>query len=285
MAINTLLRAMIIYMLVYSTAFAEIRQSTQLCEVLEEVKKSSNDTLVIFDVDFTLIQPRDYIFSHHAELDFENFNTVLKSKYNNEEVDDLLSLVWQHAQGKTVEENTLDTLRTIYAHCPNVLFLTAMDGGKYGVFPRLEDWRIEELTGYGFTLNLTLPDVSREELTQYLDEVTDQHAPLCKNGILLSSSLEKGRVLQAYLRHIGHKPRKIIFVDDLHRNIASVAKYCAEHDIEYVGFEYMAWKHWTAPHGPNPQRAQLQLEVLEKEKIWLSDAEAEHRLANLQPQT
>lgn len=268
-------------MLACSIAFAEIRQVSQLFYVQQELEKSDKDTLVIFDVDLTLIEPRDQIFSHSSLDEFAKVNDLLKSRHTEDEIEGLLSIVWATAPAQTVESDTLAIFKSIQDRYPNVMFLTAMNSGRYGKISKQEDWRIEELTRLGFNLNSTLPKASTEQLKPYLSAIKAEHSPLCKKGILFSSFLDKGDVLKAYLRHIGFKPRKIVFVDDLRKNVESLAKYCDENNIVYVGFEYTAWKHRIATPQSNPKRALLQFEVLDSVNTWLSDKEADRILDSL----
>ncbi len=67
--------------------------------------------------------------------------------------------------------------------------------------------------------------------------------PLYARGVLYDCNEDqKGPVLESYLRHIGYRPRRIVFIDDRLKNIESVAEACKRMDIDYVGLHYLGSK-------------------------------------------
>lgn len=61
---------------------------------------------------------------------------------------------------------------------------------------------------------------------------------LYKNGIILSSKSDKGKVLLAFLKRILWKPKKIIFVDNYLYNIHSVKEEIKKTDIVFIGIHF-----------------------------------------------
>ena len=67
--------------------------------------------------------------------------------------------------------------------------------------------------------------------------------PLYSRGVLYDSPEDaKGPVLEAFLNHIGYRPKRIVFVDDKEPNLESVAAACKRMDIDFVGMHYLGSK-------------------------------------------
>lgn len=267
-------------LLICSSAHAEIRQVSDLESVRKEVYNSTKETFVIFDVDLTLIEPKDQIFSHSSSQEFNSRYQALKKQHTEDELHHLWSTILVSSPATTVEEDTLSVLRKIQKRNRNVILLTAFETGRLGKIDSLENWRIAELKRMGFNLNISFPETTYHQLDPFLKTTKANCSPLFKHGILFGCFLDKGDVLDAYLSYIKVKPKKIIFVDDRLENVESLAAYCKRENIEFVGFEYTAWKNRKVLPC-NPQITQLQFEVLDKGGVWLNDEKAKQVLASL----
>ena len=85
--------------------------------------------------------------------------------------------------------------------------------------------------------------------------------------------------VSVFLQYAGIAPKKIIFVDDKRKHLESVEEIAKSHDIPFIGIEYTA--AGDIPASPlNEKRADLQYKVLEKEKKWISDSEADALLTH-----
>ena len=275
-----LTRILLAMLLICGSAHAEIRQVSDLESVRKEVYNSTKDTFVIFDVDLTLIEPKDQIFSHSSAEEFNYRYQALKKAHTEEELHHLWSTVLVAAPASTVEPDTLSIVRKIQKRNRNVILLTALGTGRLGKIACLEDWRIAELRRLGFNLNISFPETADHQLDPFLSTSKADCSPIFKNGILFGCFLDKGDVLKAYLTFAKIKPQKIIFVDDRLEYVESVAAYCKQENIQFVGFEYTAWKNRKVLPS-NPKIAQLQFAVLDKGEVWLSDEKAKQILAGL----
>ncbi|MBY0292013.1 MAG: DUF2608 domain-containing protein [Alphaproteobacteria bacterium] len=78
----------------------------------------------------------------------------------------------------------------------------------------------------------------------------------------------------SYSQGIDIFPKNIIFVDDKQKHLKSVEAVCQKVRIKFIGFN-----HTVVAGRPraslNEKRAQLQVEILEKEHKWLFDKEAD----------
>jgi hypothetical protein len=73
-------------------------------------------------------------------------------------------------------------------------------------------------------------------------------------------------------------PKGNVFIDDKSKNLKSVAEFAKQNNIEFIGIEYI--KALDEKEALNKNIAQLQFEVLEKEKKWISDTEADRLLTH-----
>ena len=75
-------------------------------------------------------------------------------------------------------------------------------------------------------------------------------------------------------------PRRIIFLDDLSANLLSVQDLCQKLGIEFLGIHYTAVQNSSPKRLLNMDIATLQFDILEKEKKWISDSEADALISN-----
>ena len=95
---------------------------------------------------------------------------------------------------------------------------------------------------------------------------------------LLIRQEKKGAVVDAFLTSVKIMPKRIVFIDDKSKNLESVAEFAKQNNIEFIGIEYT--KALEEKEALNKNIAQLQFEVLEKEKKWISDTEADKLLTH-----
>jgi hypothetical protein len=131
---------------------------------------------------------------------------------------------------------------------------------------------VGELEAFGYTFK----DSWRGLKPKLFGDLKTKHPkrfPIFKKGVLFTCGLPKGPVLKAFLQYAELSPKKIIFVDDQRKYLESVEAFCKEAKISFEGFEYTAIV--DRPKAPfNEKRAQRQFEVLQRERKWLSDKEA-----------
>lgn len=160
-----------------------------------------------------------------------------------------------------------------------VLALTNCATGKFGLIPNMENWRIAELNKHGYHFYKSWKDLQDISLKSLMKSGNAAN-PVYKDGILfVDQTGEKGPVLDAFLKYAKIKPKKIIFIDDKSKNLVSVEEFAKQHNIEFLGIEYT--KTSEDKEMLNQNIAELQFQVLEKEKKWISDDEAE-KLLNTQ---
>jgi hypothetical protein len=267
--------ALIISLSVHA-ALAKIIQTSQLAPIELAIQKADSDTLVIFDVDDVLITARDQILQAAHKKFLEGLNQDLKSRLSEEKAQKLWSIIWLARSDEPVDSKIVPLIKESQSRGLRVIALTNAWTGPFGNIPILEDWRIEELEGLGYTLKDPWRTIKSKTFGT-LKSKDPKRLPVFKGGVLFTCNLPKGEVLKAFLQYAALSPNKIIFIDDKKKNLESVEAFSKAAGIPFMGFHYTAVAE-RPKTSLNEKRAQLQFEVLEEEHIWLSDEEADKRM-------
>lgn len=265
---------------------SKIIQTDDLQLIKREIFSSPKDTLVVFDVDFVLTTPSDAVFMLAVTDDGEK---LLKHIYDDlwerlpkHDIDEMQSILMLTQTLRLVTPDTAKIFNQIKDKGYKILGLTAIGTGGLGKVNSREKWRIDALKSVGITFDKNFINANAGTLDQYIPNVSTYYAgarrasfPAAESGIVFTSVVPKGEVLDAYLQFAKIKPKKIIFIDDIISNLETVRDYCNKSNIQYVGYEYIAIKEQAKSLKLNPRRAKLQYKLLELTKTWLHDAEAD----------
>lgn len=262
----------------YNICFAEIIQ-TKDTKVIENVLASIDaDTLVIFDVDDVLMYPEDKILRSQNADACKVLVKQLKQRVGKDKIQDITSIILLARKNKPVDPKMIKLIDTLQKNNIKVLALTNCATGKFGLIPNTENWRISELKSHGYYFYKSWPDLKDINLKLVMKDSNDA-SPVYKEGVLfVDQTGEKGAVLDAFLTSIKITPKRIVFIDDKSKNLVSVAEFAKQNNIEFIGIEYT--KALEEKEALNKNIAQLQFEVLEKEKKWISDTEADKLLTH-----
>ena len=229
-------------------------------EVDFDVIKSN--TLVIFDVDETLIQPTDvYVMNENTSK-----GEILKKRLvaENPEIknwNEISTILLLQAERPLIEPNVIDKINTLQSRGIKVIALTAMNTGPWAQLPSMENWRYEQLKSLGF-------EGSFESAEFKLNSFKKN--PVFYKGILATDTEPKGQVLGAFLDTMHLHPQAIIMFDDTLEFLQQVRVEAAERNIEFHGYHYQ--RAITKPW--NETLIQFQTNYLIKNHQWLRDEEA-----------
>lgn len=207
------------------------------------------DVLVIFDIDNTLIEPAQTIGSD--QWSWNRAKELMAKGVPEEDAFDQTNREWRkiHSLTKvqTMEADTAHIIRDLQeqGYCLMGLTLRA---------PQNEAMTRRELKDVGINLSHTC--VQDETLHFQLEKEA-----LFSEGVLYTSiANKKGFTLNAFLNEIGHRPGKIIFIDDKLSHVKDVEKTALALDIPYIGIRYSAGDKRLASF--NPRLAELQWHYL-----------------------
>jgi len=255
------------------SAFSQIFQTSDLGKIATFLAQADQSTLVIFDIDEVLIQGKDQIF--HPKYKKTQLSAKLDEyahKYGTNFMNQMVSIILNTRKAVLVDKKILELLNYLNQKKIPTIALTHCSTGSMGVIEKVEDWRINELKGVGIVFSTFTNDLIFHKL-----HGKNERSPLLKGGILFTNFVDKSLVLHQFLESTGFKPKKIIFIDDDRNNLELTEKLCVAMGIDFIGIEYLA-----ATNKPclafNKERMNFQFTILEKQKKWLSDAEADQLL-------
>lgn len=257
------------------SAWALVVPVQDLISFEQELSRLDENALVLLDVDYTLIVPKDKILRNSnkqllQQLSREILNNPKIMPEDKYAEDYLSSTVLFTAKHTLIDPQSVSLVKSIQKKGIKIIALTAASTGVYGVIPSMEDWRIDDLRGLGFDFTLAFPKFKIVTFPEYNDV---DSPPLFKEGVLFSGGYPKGHVLKTFLNKIQWKPKKVIFIDDNMSFIRSVEMAMTAAGIEFLGFHYKAAAN--LPCKVNIEVAELQIRTLAQHGLWLSDDQAE----------
>ena len=285
-AIKKSLQISIPSLLVSFSIGVTIKEIGTIQQAQEELHKADNQTLVVFDIDgtltedfnswllFQLYEPEalaqeDATFIRQARTKFEIYRNE-KGAENIDELTTASSLLKSKAQ--LIEPSlTIALINDLQLRGVRVIALTALPAGTFGTIPCGRTWRFETLQKLG--INFSSAFAQRQIIFNTLKPQNGGY-PMFYNGILFANLLnDKGSVLGEFFNQAAWCPSKVLFFDDLKKNIESVEQKMCEIGIPYQGYWYRA-----AERLPNPkfdrEIAQGQLQHLLRNDEYLCVDEA-----------
>ncbi|MEY3197119.1 MAG: hypothetical protein RLZZ59_487 [Pseudomonadota bacterium] len=260
----------------HNTCFAQTIQTNDIKVIEKTLASIDQDTLVIFDIDDVLIAPKDQILQTQNKKHLEKLNQKLEESVGKKNADIFYSIIFTQRDNGPVDIKMKDIISHLQSKGIKALALTNCFTGRFGKIESMEDWRYNELKKHGYHFELSWQELQPKTFTEL---AKNSPMPVFKNGIVFTSAASKGEALKEFLQHAGITPHKIIFIDDKIKHLESVAEIAKSYNIQYIGIEYTAARDISA--SPlNKKRADVQYEVLEKEKKWISDSEADALLIN-----
>ncbi|MBD3273326.1 DUF2608 domain-containing protein [Candidatus Dependentiae bacterium] len=227
-----------------------IKEIYSLKDVESELFKLNSKSLVAFDIDDTLTIPSEPFFQilyldnkffqeplgkFLDSIKQKNKNLFLSHKQKNIKTFNILSLVFDKTVFNPIEKQSIKLIKRMLNLNINVIGLTALSTGSFGVIGNLQDWRIKTLRkcGYYFSKRFEI----RNEYFSFSENYNGLQ-PAYKQGVLFSAGNSKGLVLHNFLKEVNFIPEKVVFFDDLIDNCVSVARALYFLSIPYCCYLY-----------------------------------------------
>ncbi len=252
---------------------AKIIEAHTIHQIEKNFDRLSTRSLLIWDVDHTLICPKDKIlsFGNEAlalELSMRHFKTTDNQKWSH-----LISLIFSQSSYRLVNPKIAELISSIQAKGIPTMAFTALGTGTFGNIECLENMREHQLKKHKIDFT---PFLSHCLSSEWGEIFFENYKPRFKNGILYSDRLDKGIVFEKFFKELKWQPDLIIFIDDTYQCLTSVGKILKKLRIPYLGIHYLESKN--SPVQVNNDIANLQYQILSEKEIWLSDEEAESQL-------
>jgi hypothetical protein len=188
----------------------------------------NRDTLVMFDLDNTLITPPAHSDLGSDQWFYALFQRELKEGLTEQEaINTILPLYKQviaYIDFVAVEHDTSVVVSSLQKRGISVIGLTARSLD-------LARRTVEQLAHIGIIFDKTDPE---ECPIKY---GTGKPA-LYLGGIIFTGNYSKGEVVAAWLKQIDYKPKKIIFIDDKLKNVVSVEQALCKRNFPFYGLRY-----------------------------------------------
>jgi FMN phosphatase YigB (HAD superfamily) len=220
---------MTIFILMTQAVNAEIRETKYMQDVMASIDR---ETLTIFDIDNTLIEPTGNMGSDQW---FYYLIKIYKMEGKNEVQAGVQAMrAWNVAQTKiqiqSVESKTPDSIQHIQKQKIHTLAITARTLD-------IADRTVEQLK----SVHIQLDTLSMTTFPMSAKAFQLKEDALYKKGILfVGENNSKGVVLMKFLEHHHFKPKRIVYVDDKLKHVQNLETVLAGTGIQYLGFRYAA---------------------------------------------
>lgn len=212
----------------FSSLHAGIISTSDFDCIEKECAQLGKNSLILFDVDATLILPDDVLLKPQGK---ELFKHLIEGYTDR----DLFREIRLKASHSLVDSRSIGFIHKLQEReVPVIAFTAAPAKIKGSVEPGI--WRVNELKGYGFDFSFSFPCDSLE----LPKNPNQRHFPFFKRGVLYSSLHSKGDILIAFLEKLDLKPDKIIFIDDELEYVQSVVSCLKKEGIDCLGIHYTA---------------------------------------------
>jgi hypothetical protein len=257
---------------------------------------ADHNTLVVFDLDDTLITPtekfqiywkvlgnpeedfiqEDIAFVQQIQHDFKIHemnpkDVTLESIYGER----IASKILSQSDFKPVEPCTLQIIKDLQMRSVKFIALTFQNTGARGEISCMQEWRIKKLLNVGIDFGQNFKE---QEIVFDAFSITNPHnTPMFYRGILMTAHNFKGPVLKVFLDHIKWLPSNVIFFDDNKWQMESVAQEMIKCNISFQGYWYKGAKS-LKPQPLDQEVVRLQFDYLKQYNDILSMDEAVIRL-------
>ena len=201
-------------------------QIIEIMNLQEVYQYLDSQTLVVLDIDNTLIEPVQELGSNQW---FENRIKEYIS-YGMDKGDALEKALreWTAIQSitkvKTVEPETTRIVKDLQEKGHTVIGLTTRGLG-------ISTCTVQQLESVKIDLTTTSP--TNEELF-----FMNERGVLFRGGILFTAATHKGLALKKFLETIGFQPGSVLFINDKRSHLMPVEQVCNEDQIPFKGLRY-----------------------------------------------
>lgn len=204
---------------------AEIYESFDIRDML---KFTDQETLVVTDLNHVLMETVQSLGSDHWAA-YEVKKQMAETGATKQEVLHAMVPMWHHilieSEFKPVESTTASVIRRLQQQGNRVVGLTAR-------YIEMAYPTVKQLQSIGIDLNLY-------SLSNLDHEIEGGFAAKYIEGVIfVGLKNDKGETLMHLLDQLGHKPKKILFIDDKEKNLQSVSVACEKRKIPFIGLRY-----------------------------------------------
>ena len=215
---------------------AEIQTIKSFDESIEVLNQTNENSLVIFDVDRTLIVPEQNAFNNdYLKLILNALKTNYAKTNDYENYVKLYRLAINFKQ-ILIEPNIVQIIKDLQDRQIKTIALSNMKTEPNNLI----DWnkfRYDQLNG----LDINFSSSFQEKIILKNLQGLNNFSPIFYKGIILTNRIEKGVVLIEFLKIIKCQPKEVIFFDDDLENLKSVEEKLKKLDAKIIfkGYYYI----------------------------------------------
>ena len=241
----------------------------------EQVRAVEKNSLIVFDVDETILTSQDKILRPCGKTFLKNYisEAMRKGFFGKRPYAELRNLVISSMRTELFDPSIVSFIAELQQRGVAVIALTAMKTGTIKENLRSEEWRYNQLLAYGIDLSSSFS--SHPDLELMVSQETGK--PRFYKGIICTDGVPKGACLKAFLDQLQYTPTKIYFLDDCLDFVESVQESMDAMNIPCDGFHYTYFDN--VQESVDEEVAAYQLQTLFTESQWISDDAARERLS------
>jgi hypothetical protein len=241
------------------------------------LQRVDQQTLVLFDVDDTLIVSKDRILRCTVREFFNQYKHEAWKRYGfpPEKEELFLSQIFAKMEFELLDPKIVKLIHALQKQNIKTIAFTRMNTGAFGIIPNMQDWRLQQLKNFRIDFSPAFPEYKEIRIEA---ELTGNKPSSFKQGLLCANRQDKGPVLAAFLKKIEWKPARVFFIDDRLDYLESVEASLQNSGIEFFGFHYTEKENH--PIIIDEEVAKFQVMHLTKTGIWLSETEASQSISN-----
>ncbi len=207
-------------------------------DILKSTLESSDkETLVIFDVDYTLIYPEGDLFHpDNKETLKESLKKIEDNASSESDSDRKQSEVYLNSTYSLVSPEMPLAIQSLKERNIKTIALTFLGTDPWGNINSMKDWRINQLEKLGIDFSWSFPKHKDRILKE--PKIQKYGPSLFSQGVVFSANWGKDEILDKFLNYIDFKPSRIILIDDSLRHLEAISKYCKNKKIHFTGIEY-----------------------------------------------
>jgi hypothetical protein len=253
----------------------KIISADNISVVENQTKNLDENSLVIFDCDNVLTTVKVGTFNVQNKDFLKNY--LRAEVVSKDEFYDKIRLVLINENTYIVNQRMVDLVANLSERSIRHMVATS-----YSVRPLKDvsdpmEWRIGNLHTMGYFFEKSWGDQKKDIV---LNDFGTDHNPVFRKGILFCDIFSKGDCIESFFEYVGWLPKKVIFIDDVLRNLSDVGEFCDENKIEYVGIEYLESQHINSHIPFSDNLGKIQMDNLMNKSIWLKDEEAHKILSD-----
>ena len=220
--------------------------TNDICLVKSALESLDEGDIAIFDCDDVLTFT-PYFTNKEGIKIIPIFNRIKSSKNVgcDEKAVIEMSKLLNETPYTAVDKSIPNIIKTLQKKNIKTLVLTQCGSGKCGVINSMAKWKLSNLNRLGYDFKKSWNDINNSIFCESLEKITfprviktspDNAAFI--DGVLFSGGFKKEAVLTEFLKYLKQKPKKILYIDDIKKNVESIKKVALKLNMEYIGIVY-----------------------------------------------